>query len=878
MIRTLFVCLIALLCSPVRAQDVQSFIEKLGKYNAEQPQEKIYIHFNKPSYSAGETIFFKSYTTVGVNNSLSALSGVLYVELVSPADKIVERKVVATPMGIGVGSFDLADTVTEGRYRVRAYTNWMKNFAKDYFFEQPIDIFNGRSDEVFTQTDYQVRDKDVIYRVKLTGPDSQPLPKTRVSCVIWSQAKEVDKKTVTSDEQGIIEIAVPKKHKNSVITLRFKKPSGFYVNKIVRTVNPDLQYDTQLFPEGGRLLAGFLNNIAVKSINNKGLGVSSKVLLTRGADTLGIIETNKLGMGAAQIFINDTSGIQATAIYPDGSKQELSMPKIYASGYSVITNNTHKEKLFVEMHISEDRLDHQDLYFVVHHLGEVFFVSKTSANRSAIIFAVDRVKLPLGVVTVSILNSSFVPLIERPLFSFQELEESTVTLDKDAYKQREKVQVKFKIASGESNNLGAFSAAVYDLSKVNTDNLSQHNILSALLLNADIRGYIENPNYYFEDNKIKTADIDYLMLTQGWRNIAWEKLEVPGELQYKPEKSLSISGYTKRLGRSKPYSNARVQLISTRNFLDFLDTTSNEDGYFEFDNLIFPDSIKVLISAQDAKTAKKNIDIVYNEEVAAEVQEASGDLVAWDVNSSHSEELLAANAFMAELEKLGIKEKVIMIEEVVVRRSRPKVSENSSNLNGAGRADQVLTEEDLSTCPTLEMCLNGRLLGVYFENGEPYSTRSRAPMQVFLDGMPVDSGFFNTLNVADIESVEVLRSAMYTSIYGSMGANGVIIITSKTGKSALNVSSEPKGLITISPRGFAEAKQYYSPKYDVGEGIRYNSDQRSSIHWEPALVSNEKGEAEFSFFTSDSSGKYLLVIEGIDLHGNIFRNVTTINR
>src|SRR5690606_23909402 len=295
-------------------------------------------------------------------------------------------------------------------------------------------------------------------------------------------------------------------------------------------------------------------------------------------------------------------------------------------------------------------------------------------------------------------------------------------------------------------------------------------------------------------------------------------------------------------------------------------------------NLIFPDSIKVLISAQDAKTAKKNIDIVYSEEVAAEVQEASGDLVAWDVNSSHSEELLAANAFMAELEKLGIKEKVIMIEEVVVRRSRPKVSENSSYLNGAGRADQVLTEEDLSTCPTLEMCLNGRLLGVYFENGEPYSTRSRAPMQVFLDGMPVDSGFFNTLNVADIESVEVLRSAMYTSIYGSMGANGVIIITSKTGKSALNVSSEPKGLITISPRGFAEAKQYYSPKYDVDEGIRYNSDQRSSIHWEPALVSNEKGEAEFNFFTSDSSGKYLLVIEGIDLHGNIFRNVTTINR
>ncbi|KAF5308623.1 hypothetical protein FQR65_LT18034 [Abscondita terminalis] len=84
----------------------------------------------------------------------------------------------------------------------------------------------------------------------------------------------------------------------------------------------------------------------------------------------------------------------------------------------------------------------------------------------------------------------------------------------------------------------------------------------------------------------------------------------------------------------------------------------------------------------------------------------------------------------AEMQQKGLLEKTIFLEEVAItRRVEKKAAENSRNLNGSGRADQILTEEDLQTCPTLEMCLNGRLMGVYFRGGIPYNTRGNVPMQ-----------------------------------------------------------------------------------------------------------------------------------------------------
>ncbi|HTE26530.1 SusC/RagA family TonB-linked outer membrane protein [Flavitalea sp.] len=72
-------------------------------------------------------------------------------------------------------------------------------------------------------------------------------------------------------------------------------------------------------------------------------------------------------------------------------------------------------------------------------------------------------------------------------------------------------------------------------------------------------------------------------------------------------------------------------------------------------------------------------------------------------------------------------------------------------------------------------------------------TASSSPLYV-VDGYPMEGGAFNLINPSDIESIQVLKDASSTAIYGSRGANGVVIITTKKGKS---------GAPTVSFNAFA---------------------------------------------------------------------------
>lgn len=60
-------------------------------------------------------------------------------------------------------------------------------------------------------------------------------------------------------------------------------------------------------------------------------------------------------------------------------------------------------------------------------------------------------------------------------------------------------------------------------------------------------------------------------------------------------------------------------------------------------------------------------------------------------------------------------------------------------------------------------------------------TQSNDPLYV-VDGYPMEGGAFRLLNPSDIESIQVLKDASSTAIYGSRGANGVVIITTKKGQ------------------------------------------------------------------------------------------------
>ena len=103
--------------------------ENFEHFARQNPQERVYLHFDNTSYYKGEHIWFKAYVVDGASLKASDMSRILYVELVNPIGFPIETQKLMVRNGQASGSFLLKDTLNAGFYEVRAYTAWMLNFT-----------------------------------------------------------------------------------------------------------------------------------------------------------------------------------------------------------------------------------------------------------------------------------------------------------------------------------------------------------------------------------------------------------------------------------------------------------------------------------------------------------------------------------------------------------------------------------------------------------------------------------------------------------------------------------------------------------------------------------------------------------------------------
>jgi TonB-linked SusC/RagA family outer membrane protein len=130
------------------------------------------------------------------------------------------------------------------------------------------------------------------------------------------------------------------------------------------------------------------------------------------------------------------------------------------------------------------------------------------------------------------------------------------------------------------------------------------------------------------------------------------------------------------------------------------------------------------------------------------------------------------------------------LQEVVITgygsRSRRQVPGSIAKINGeevklqpVGSFDKLLQGKVPGLLSQSQSGQPGRAADVTIR-GKGSINGSNAPLYI-IDGVQVTSADFSSLNPADIESYSVLKDASSTSIYGSRGANGVIVITTKRG-------------------------------------------------------------------------------------------------
>ncbi len=152
--KELLIGLLLFVCSTGLAQKPE---DKLLQWAEKSPIEKVYLHFDRENYMAGETAWFKAY--LYSDFFPDTISTTLYVELLNDSSVIVSRKILPVFFGNTNGQFELPDSLRTGNYFIRAYSPTMFNRDSVFICQQNIFV-SGRkknSDAVTIQKQKSLR-------------------------------------------------------------------------------------------------------------------------------------------------------------------------------------------------------------------------------------------------------------------------------------------------------------------------------------------------------------------------------------------------------------------------------------------------------------------------------------------------------------------------------------------------------------------------------------------------------------------------------------------------------------------------------------------------------------------------------------------------
>ncbi len=131
----------------------QEIINKLELYSSSVQPQKVYLHLDKTSYQAGQTIWFKAYVFDGLTNTPELSETNLYAELINSDGKAMAMKVMLADGGYALGDMKLDTNLPDGNYVLRAYTNWMRNSGEEYYFKRYLYIRNPRYENMIPRMD-----------------------------------------------------------------------------------------------------------------------------------------------------------------------------------------------------------------------------------------------------------------------------------------------------------------------------------------------------------------------------------------------------------------------------------------------------------------------------------------------------------------------------------------------------------------------------------------------------------------------------------------------------------------------------------------------------------------------------------------------------
>ncbi len=873
---------------------LKTIIAKSAKLSNDHPVEKVYLHFDKPYYAVNDTVWFKAYVTVDVHQP-SPLSKIVYVDVISSKDSIVQTLKLQVSGSTALGNVTLFSPLyKQGNYRFRAYTNWMRNDDPAYFFNKTIAV-GSFNNPIITTISLSGATKNnvskVAAKVQFRDPTGKPYVNKKVSWKALNDDETIGKGKGVTDNNGILNVAISTNKTTGLISsdlvTTIDVTDDKSINNSFSLKHAVDQPDVQFFPEGGELVSGILSKVAFKVVKPDGLGLDIKGTITDNSGTVvANLTSQHLGMGVFNLQPSADKTYKANITFPDGSQEVYDLPKVQTEGITLSVINTDPVNLTVKLLANPAffQKNQNKLFYIIAQTGEIiFFAAQTPLSTNIYSAPIPKSKFPSGVLKLTLFSDHGEPLAERIVFiKKDDLLNLTMKTAQPSYATRQKVAVNVTAQNMGKPAEADLSVTVIDETKVPYDESNETTILTNLLLTSELKGYIEKPNYYFIHPDEKTAaDMDVLMLTQGYRRFSYKDIianKFP-QNKYLPEQGITISG-TIRNGTGLPIPRGNLSLIvPTR--LNPINTVANASGEFKFTNLLFPDSTKVTINAKNNPNSNYLMILLDNETSQGITPNITAPDGITNIDSTLSAYL--QNSKQQFTNSHTLKEVVIQATSLEKKPSH----EDYPALSGLGmQADHFISGEHLNACTFLSQCLQTSAFGLVYENNNLYVLRSynagdKRAIQIYVDGLSVDFNYLSTITAETVESVEVFLNDGMSGINRMNNTNGVLVVNLKKIKKVKMSKEDIRAMLMPQNsavntffRGYTQARVFYSPKYDPAKAApSKGSDLRSTIYWNPKVETDKSGVGSFEFFNADTKGSYRAIIEGIDSNGNIGRYI-----
>lgn len=468
--------------NPALPSSLEGWKEHLDMFGKSIPQEEVFLHLDNTCYFAGDTLYFKAYVRRSDTGKLTNLSQLLYTELWNQEGYMLERHLVRMKDGQGTGSYILPDTLYGGFYELRAYTRWQLNWGEyQHPHTWPAErwFFNKKMAKEF------YRDYEKLY--------SRIIP-------VYNKPEAPGLYTHDMTE----------------------RPHMRYFRTDDRKPKPVLS----LYPEGGVLVEGTMARVAFEANEADGEHITGTIrLYGKGGRLLHERRTENRGRGTLEFACEPD--VTYTTVFTSDSNAVIrqKMPKAEKDGCAVRTDIREGHLLLTLQPRGEAASETLGVTVTVG--GALHHFQKFRAEDTQIYIPTDS--LPTGVAQVTVYNAQGRVYSDRLCFirHQKDIEAAGVRFDgiQREYEPFDSIHLTIENphAAGSTISLAVRDAAtseyLYDSS----------NILTEMLLCSQIRGFVEQPDYFFEkDDEAHRRHLDLLLMVQGWRRHNWITMATPG--------------------------------------------------------------------------------------------------------------------------------------------------------------------------------------------------------------------------------------------------------------------------------------------------------------------------------------------------------------